>query len=214
MGECCHGDGGRGGQQGGRRGGGRGDAIGFCLYSLQWRPLEGSPILFTTPVYLRTAHCSRNNTNMQTQTHSYKHKHTLLHTNTLLHTHKQTGYQKYIKMRGCAYFLHFKIFNSFVWGVRWLFICLLCKMFVYYPSRVCGGVEGGCLSVYCPHNFVSSSTRPTRPDQAHDSKEMRAKKGKRGEKNILNKAIKDGDISFLIIWPYESIYGLKLKLKF
>ena len=158
---------------------------------------------------------------MQTQTHLL-HTNTLLHThtNTLLQTHKQalthtdTGYQKYIK-RGCAYILHFKIFNSFVWGVRLLFICLLCKMFVYYPSRVCGGVEGGCLSVYCPHNFVSSSTRPARPDQAHDSKEMQGmKKGKRGEKNILNKAIKDGDISPLIIWPYESIYGLKLKLKF
>ena len=107
-------------------------------------------------------------------------------------------------MRGCAYFLHVKIFNSFVWGARLLFICLLCKMFVYYPSRVCGGVEGGCLSVYCPHNFVSSSTRPARPGQAHDSKEMQAKKRQKGRKNILNKAIKYGDITFdhLTIWVH------------
>lgn len=53
------------------------DVVGFCLYSLQERPLEGSPILFTTPVYLRTAHCSpMNNTNTQmytfTNTHIYK----------------------------------------------------------------------------------------------------------------------------------------------
>ena len=57
------------------------DVVEFCLYSLQERrPLEGSPILFTTPVYLRTAPCSVNNTNIQTQTHT--------NTNTILHKHR------------------------------------------------------------------------------------------------------------------------------
>ena len=62
--------------------------------------------------------------------------------------------------------------------------------------------------------IISSPLLLVLPGQARHTtaKRCKQKKGKRGEKNILNKAIKDieidRDISPLII------YGLKLKLKF